>query len=193
MRGEIRIGTWKSFTAHQILSPDGFIWAATAGRFPMRISGSDRYTNGTGEMRWRMFGVVPVMTASGPDTTRSSAGRHASEAVALVPGAAFGPDVVWSGIDDDRAIATIAIGAFTHDVTIDVDEYGALRTVTLPRWGSPDKNAHQIHTFGVMCEAETTFGGYTVPSTMRAGWWLGTERWAQGEFFRCRIEHAEFF
>ncbi len=32
MRGEIRLGRWRSFTARQVLAPpDGYIWAATLG------------------------------------------------------------------------------------------------------------------------------------------------------------------
>ena len=193
MHGEIRIGRWQPFTASQILTPNGFIWAANAGRLPMRVRGFDRHTDGTGEMRWRLFGLVPVVAASGPDITRSAAGRLAAEAVTLVPGAALAPDVDWSLLDDRRATATVTRGGFTHHVTIEVDEDGALRSVTLPRWGNPDKGPYQDHIFGVAFDRERTADGYTVPATLRAGWWYGTERWAEGEFFRCEFDQTEFF
>jgi len=45
---------------------------------------------------------------------------------------------------------------------------------------------------GVRIEAEQTFGGVTIASTMRAGWWWGTERQDEGEFFRARITGAAF-
>ena len=32
------------FTAEQIVAPAGYIWAADAGRFPIKISGFDRYS-----------------------------------------------------------------------------------------------------------------------------------------------------
>jgi hypothetical protein len=32
-----------------------------------------------------------------------------------------------------------------------------------------------------------TFDGVTVPSAGRVGWFFGTHRWEQGEFFRYRI------
>ena len=32
-----------------------------------------------------------------------------------------------------------------------------------------------------------SFAGLTIPSAGRVGWWYGTDRWAQGEFFRYRI------
>jgi len=193
MHGKIRIGRWMPFTATQIVNPSGYIWAATAGRFPLQVNGFDRYSNDTGEMRWRLFGRIPVVTTSGPDVTRSAAGRLASEMVGLTPSGALAPDVTWREIDDNRAIASMVTGAFTHQVTIEVDDHGSLRTVFLPRWASPDKGPFREHLFGVECEGETTFDGYTLPASIRAGWWFGSDRWAEGEFFRCTIDRAEFF
>jgi hypothetical protein len=84
------------------------------------------------------------------------------------------------------------VGDTVHHVTVEVDDHGSLRAVTLPRWGNPDKGAYREHTFGVIVEDEATFGDYTMPS-IRAGWWLGSDRWDEGEFFRCTIDHAELF
>jgi hypothetical protein len=192
MHGTIRIGRWRPFTARQTVGPDSYIWAAESGRFPLRISGFDRYTGGAAEMRWRLDGLIPVVTASGDDVTRSAAGRHASEMIGLVPGGALAPGVTWRGIDFRRAVATVDVGEFTHEVTIEVDDLGVLRSVRLPRWGNPDQGPFEEHIFGVMCEGERDFGGCALPATLRAGWWPGTDRWAAGEFFRCEIDRAEF-
>ena len=193
MHGTIRIGRWMPFTATQIITPGGYIWAATAGRFPLQVTGFDRYSDNTGEMQWRLLRRIPVVTTSGLDVTRSAAGRLASEMVGLLPSGALAPGVTWHGIDEDRAIATVVTGAFTHQVTIDVDDRGSLRQAFLPRWGSPDKGPFQEHLFGVECERETTFDGYTLPASIGAGWWFGSDRWSDGEFFRCEIDRAEFF
>ncbi len=194
MHGTIRIGRWLPFTAHQIVAPTGYIWAAEAGRFPITIRGFDRYSGATGQMSWRLFGRIPVVSASGTDITRSAAGRLASEIIGLTPGGAVGPHVAWDGIDDDRAMAHIAIDGSTHDVTIDVDADGAIRSLSLPRWAQPDKKApFQLHTFGVFCDGQLETGGYTIPRTVRAGWWPDTPRWEQGEFFRATIDGARFF
>ena len=74
MHGQIRIGRWMPFTAHQIVAPDGYLWAAEAGRFGIRVRGFDRYSGATGQMSWRLFGRIPVVSAAGPDITLS-AGR----------------------------------------------------------------------------------------------------------------------
>ncbi len=102
-------------------------------------------------------------------------------------------NVTWVGIDEHRAVASITVDGLTHHVTIDVGDDGALKTVLLPRWGNPDKGPFQLHTFGVMCDGEFSAGGYILPLHMRAGWWLGTPEWEQGEFFRATIDGARFF
>jgi len=192
MHGEIKIGKWWTFTAQQIIAPGGFIWAADAGRFPMRIRGFDQYADGSGQMRWRLFDLIPVMSASGDDITRSAAGRLAGETV-LVPGAALADNVTWTHRDDHHATATIVDGTFTHQVSIDIDDAGSLRAVWFPRWGNPDKQPYREHCFGVEMRGERTFGGYTVPGELSAGWWYDSDRWSDGEFFRCTIDDAEFF
>jgi len=80
MSGEIRLGSWRSFTAHQVLAPPhGFVWAATTRIFGLPVRGFDRYSSGSGQMNWRLGGLTPVMTATGPDVTRSAARRLAGE------------------------------------------------------------------------------------------------------------------
>jgi hypothetical protein len=41
------------------------------------VTGHDRLSSGTGEMRWRLLRLIPGMTAAGPDITRSAYGRLA--------------------------------------------------------------------------------------------------------------------
>lgn len=193
MHGEIKVGRWRPFTAHQVLSPEGFVWAATAGNFPMRIRGFDRCSSGTGEMRWKLAGIVPVMSASDADTYRSAAGRLAGETM-LLPGAVLSDRVVWSDDDEENhATAIVTNGPFTHKVTVEISPDGRLESVSLPRWGNPDGEAHREHIFGVEFESDQQIGNYRVPREMRAGWWVGTARWAKGEFFRATIDSMEFF
>lgn len=54
MRGRIKVGRWLPFHARQVLAPgSGFEWTARAGGV---LSGFDRYADGRGEMRWKLFG-----------------------------------------------------------------------------------------------------------------------------------------
>ncbi len=192
MRGEIRLGSWRPFTATQVLAPPrGFIWAATARFHGLPVTGFDRYSCGSGQMNWRLGGLVPVMTATGPDVTRSAAGRLAGE-MALAPTTFRG--ATWTpGVDDDHAVATWRIDDDQDEraeFTVGAD--GRLLGVVMQRWGNPGGAPFGRYPFGVDIEAERTFAGVTIGSQLRAGWWWGTERQAEGEFFRATITGAEF-
>lgn len=192
MRGHIKLGSWRPFTARQVLAPAGFIWAATARVAGLPVTGFDRYCCGTGQMRWRLLGLLPVMTVSGPDVTRSAAGRLAGETTCWLP-TCF-PAASWApGPEADTAVATWRIGDEDEAVQIRVGPDGRLVHGLLQRWGNPDRHPFARYPFGIAFDAERTFdGGVTIPSVVRAGWWRGTERQDAGEFFRAEITHAVF-
>lgn len=191
MHGQIRLGAWRSFTATQVLRPpDGYIWAAMARFFGLPVVGYDRLSSGAAEMRWRLLGAVPVMSAGGVDLARSAAGRLAGECVLLPTTFAT---ATWTQSDDaDTAVATWSIGDEKDHVEVQVGPDGRLLDVRLQRWGNPDGAAFGRHPFGVCVEDERTFDGITIPATFRAGWWWGTDRQDEGEFFRAEITAATF-
>ncbi len=193
MSGQIKLGpSWRPFQAHQILAPEkGFIWAAEARVGGLFVRGYDRFSAGTGQMRWRLLGILPVVTAGGVDVTRSAAGRLASEGV-LVP-TAFRSAAWSSGPSPNEVVMTRVIDGETEDVTLQVDPAGALTGVSMLRWGTPGGFPPGRYPFGVSIEAEAEFDGLTLPSILRAGWWRGTS-WGNndGEFFRARISTAVF-
>jgi hypothetical protein len=192
MRGEIRLGSWRQFTARQILTPPtGFIWAATARVAGLQVTGFDRYSFGSGEMRWRLLGLIPVMTGSGADVTRSAGGRLAAEGIVLLPTAFRRPS--WTaGPSPDTAVATWHIGDQDEAVHLRIGADGRLLEVLLQRWGNPGGQPYGRYPFGVMVQAERTFAGVTIPSSLTAGWWWGTDRQQEGEFFRAQITAASF-
>jgi hypothetical protein len=191
MRGQIRLGQWRPFTATQVLAPPGgYIWAATARFAGLPVTGYDRLSSGTGEMRWRMLRLIPVMTAAGPDITRSAYGRLAGE-IALIP--TVFQHATWAESEQPgTAAATWRFGEDTETAELRVGDDGQLLQVMVNRWGNPGGEPFGRWPFGVSVEAETGFGGVTIPSRFRAGWWWGTDRQAEGEFFRAHITAAQF-
>lgn len=184
--GEIRIGRWRPFRARQVIAPGvGFVWAATVGRRPPRIVGFDRYTRGAGQMRWRLSGLVPVLSADGPDVDRSAAGRLAGEST-LLPSALLVHGVSWSEVDDERAVARIPAGGRVHPVTVRVDGEGVLREVSMPRWGSPGGGPYREAVFRVTFDGEVRSEGIALPAAFRAGW----DDDPGGEFMRCAVDDA---
>ena len=192
MRGEIRLGgAWHPFSARQLITPGiGFVWAARTRVLGLPVAGYDRYGPGGGELRWRLLGLVPVLSAAGPDITRSAAGRLAGEAV-LVPPAC--PGATWSaGTAPDTAVMTWVLDGEREDALIRVDPDGRLRELSMQRWGDPDGTGYGRHPFGVAFSEEADLAGVRVATVLRAGWAWGTDRQAEGEFFRARIEGVRF-
>jgi uncharacterized protein DUF6544 len=186
MRGEIKLGSWRPFTARQVLAPPrGFIWAASTRLLGLPVTGFDRLSSGSGQMRWRLGGLVPVVSAAGPDVTRSAAGRLAGE-TALAP-TTFRAATWTDGADGDRTVATWRIDGADESAELHVDPDGRLLDVVMQRWGNPLGAPYGRHPFGVAIEAEETFEGVTIGSRLRAGWFWGTDRQDEGEFFRAEI------
>ncbi len=193
MHGEIRIGRWARFTAVQRLSVDrGFVWAATARPLGLPVVGFDRWTRGTGAMRWRLFGALPLITAAGEDVTRSAAGRLAGELLVSLPTAALGPEVAWRALDADRAVAAVRAGGGTHEVTVTVGPEGALTQVVMQRWGPVGRGSYGMQPFGATMHEEVTAGGVTLPRRVTAGWHYGTDRWPGGQFIRWTVDAARY-
>jgi hypothetical protein len=189
MHGEIFLGRWSPFTAGQRLSvTGGFVWAATARLLGLPIRGFDRWTSGTGEMRWRLFGHLPMIAATGADVTRSAAGRHAGELLVALPTAALAPEVRWRPLDDDRAVATLEVGERTHEVTVTVGDDGALAALAMQRWGPLGRGTFGERPFGATFDGELATGGLRVPRRVTAGYGFGTDRWADEQFIRWTVD-----
>lgn len=193
MHGTIRLAPDREplpMTATQFLAPPReFTWEARTHGGLMRIRGFDRYIGGQGEMRWKLLGVIPVMRASGPDITRSAAGRLAMESVlapwALLPGGG----AAWEAVDDDRALFRMRVGDEEVATTVTVAADGRPVRVSAPRWredagpGGPG-----YLRFDVEMEGELQAGGFRLPRRLVAGWRLGEEDGFA--FFEATLDRA---
>jgi hypothetical protein len=195
MAGEMRLGPrqpWLRLRAQQTFAPPtGFVWEASVGRGLTRFAGADTYAHGQGRVAFRLWDLVPIVRASGPDVSRAARGRLAIESiwqpVALLPQRG----VAWTSIDDRMARAVVPIDGEAMPLTLTVAPDGSLESAVMGRWGNltPDGGYAAI-PFGVDVVAERTFGGYTVPSEVRVGWWYGTDR--QFDFFHAEISGANY-
>lgn len=193
MHGEIKLKRWLPFKAEEVIVWDrGFIWSATVRMFAMPIRGSDRIVDGEGSMQWKLLDIIPVMTASGPDITRSAAGRVAAGIVWL-PSVLCGDEVSWTTSNSSHLHARFTAHGETAKLELVVGNKGQLKTLTLPRWGNPDGADFHYVNFGGIVAEEKTMDGYTIPTHLRAGWYFGSDRFeSEGEFFRCIIDNATY-
>jgi hypothetical protein len=58
----------------------------------------------------------------------------------------------------------------------------------MERWGNPGSREFAMHQFGASVDAATSVEGITIASAGSVGWWWGTERHRDGEFFRYTVQ-----
>jgi hypothetical protein len=193
MHGEIRLKGWHPFSAEEVIVwTRGMIWRAAVRMHGISIRGGDSFVDGYGAMRWKMFGVIPLVNASGPDITRSAAGRVNVESIWL-PSVLCGREVAWMESDPCQPQATFTAHGERSQIDYVIDERGGLRSVNTKRWGNPENAAFHYADCGGFVDEEGTFGGYTVPTRMRVGWHFGSPAFeAGGEFFRVIIDSAVY-
>ena len=193
MHGEIKLGEWTPFTAEQVINRErGMIWRAATRMNGLPVRGSDAIIDETGASRWKLLGIIPVVSASGRDVTRSAAGRTNIESIWL-PSVLCQDNISWSRLESGHALARFAAHGEATELELQVAGNGALQSVSILRWGNPDGGPFGYHPFGGLLEAEREFAGYTIPVSVRVGWrFNGAEFEGGGEFFRATIDDAIF-
>lgn len=193
MRGEIKLDRWLSFEAQEVIHAErGMVWEATVKKGRLTIRGHDRLVDGEAEMKWKLMGLIPVMSAAGRDIARSAAGRFAAELIWL-PCALARRSVHWSADEPNAPVAHVSVGRERLDLHLRIADTGALQSMSLLRWGNPDGGAYRYVPFGGLVEKEGMFEGRTIPTKLRVGWHFGTKRFDdEGEFFRVEIEEVAY-
>jgi hypothetical protein len=186
MRGSIKLQRWMPFRARQILNPHtGYVWSA---RVAWLISGADYHADGQGGMDWKLLGLKQLVHAEGPDVSRAAAARGAAEAVWVPTAVLPRYGVEWTADDDHHIRATWMIDGQPFSTMYNLGNDHRIRRTVFDRWGDPDETGTwSIHPFGGEVTSHATFDGLTIPSAGRMGWFYGTERWDEGEFFRFQI------
>jgi hypothetical protein len=187
VRGRVRgRRVWTPFRAqYEITHQLDFMGFGSAAQL---IVGCERYVAGAAERRARLARLVPLQGDGGDDLSRSAAGRAALAAVllptALLP--RFG--VAWQARDANDIRGALQVNDVPVVLRLCVDGDGRLLSAVVDRWGDPDGVGRWgWHPFGAVFTAETSYAGLTVPSAGRAGWYMGTDRWRDGEVLRFRV------
>jgi hypothetical protein len=194
MHGTIRLDADRDplpMTATQVLAPPtGFVWQARTAGGLMRIRGYDRYGQGEGEMRWHLWGLIPVMRATGEDTDRSAAGRLAMEAVLLPSALLPQRGARWEAVDDSTARFHLTVGRETVATTLRVDAEGRPVRASAMRWRGDAGPGGGYVRFDVEMEGEASSDGYRIPARVQAGWELGEPD--EFRFFDATLDRVTF-
>jgi len=193
MHGAIKLRRWHRFKAVQVVTRDAaMIWRASVRMRIASVHGYDRFVDGRGSMKWRLFGIVPVVLAEGADVTRSVAGRVAAESIWLPP-MLLDERVRWSADGPGVARAGMTLAGHSAELRMTLD-HGRLQAIGLSRWGNPDGESFRELPFGAWVDQEATFGDYTIPARVRVGWYFDDPARfdAQGKFFEASIDAAVY-
>jgi hypothetical protein len=174
MTGQFSLGTradpaYMPMRATQVLAaPHGFLWAMSARRGAVAVSGSD-------SGRWTRFwaaGLVPV-------ARRSAFGRYVAEALFWTPAAMLpGPGVDWAAGGPDSARVTVTHGGLTQSVDIAVDPAGLLTEVSFDRWTDANpEHRFRLQRFGGYLGNHAPFAGFNLPRRVTAGNLFGSDDW----------------
>jgi len=194
MSGLLGFGTkaepnYRPMRAWQILAPPhGLVWRVRAGA----ISGSDGAVPDGSWTRFWVFGVAPLVRASGPDHHRSAFGRVAAEAAFWAPASLLPSEHVrWASIDAQTARAVIRYAGFEQAVDIVVGADGAPRRVTIQRWSNanPEKR-FKLQPFGGDLSEFREFGGYRLPTRVEGGNHFGEAEYFP--FFQAEVTRIRF-
>jgi hypothetical protein len=193
MHGKIKIsGNWLSFRAEEVLWDLGFMWTAKMRMKGLPVSGYDLILDGEGTMSWKMLWIIPVMTSSGSDVSRSGIGRMHIESI-LLPSLLAGLAARWSVSESGGPVVTISDYGQSTEIHLTIDDDGGLQSFVGGRWGGPTGDSGCLVPFGGEVLAERTFYGQTLASEVRLGWYFGTDRFEEeGVFFNVIIDDAEF-
>ncbi len=108
-----------------------------------------------------------------------------------LPAVLLGDDVRWTELDG-HPHATVRAHGEPSEVDFDVAADGEVRSVSLPRWGDPAPEPLGYHPFGGLTSDPIEVDGFRIPTRHRVGWFFGTERFDEGEFFRCTVRRVRF-
>jgi hypothetical protein len=107
-RGSMRTkpdGPWMPFEARQhfLFDAPGFIWQTEVGATGLlRFVGRDKYANHQGEMLIKLWSLIPVADAKGPETDQGSRLRLLGE-LCWFPASTLHPQVQWEAVDSSSA------------------------------------------------------------------------------------------
>lgn len=173
---------FRTYRISQILTAGHGIWGSgwTEGRAIPR-SVSFWYTRDGAAGRDAILDLYTVRRNAGPVYSKLLKSRYLYE-LTLLPSALLPQrGAIWQALDDERTQVVVSLDGETMTLELRIGPNGRLLEVTAERWGSvgnPGATFSYI-PFGMVVDEEQTFGGYTIPTRLRGGWWYRTDRYVE--------------
>lgn len=169
---------WNRAISEQVFNADdpAFTWKVKMKMGPLNIiRGKDVFEQGNGMMNIRLFGLIPVVDASGPKIDEGSIQRFLGE-MAWFPQAALKPYITWEQVDAHTAKAVIESHGTRGEGTFYYNSEGDFIKFTALRYKGNDSDAER-EEWVITAEEYATFSGIRVPSSLQATWKLEEGDW----------------
>lgn len=189
--GEFRLGRdkdWMPMTAtqHYTTNPPGFLWRSSMEMFPLvRVTGRDRYAQGTGDIEMRIASLIPVAKKSGGNLDSGALLRYLNETM-WFPAALLLPNVTWEPVDDTSARATLTDAGQSVSAVFIFDDQSRLVNMTADRWNDSEQATLPWST------PMTDYGKFNGIDIATAGtgvWKTGADAY---EYIRLRVTSVEY-
>jgi len=166
-----------------------FLWYADVKMNPIiRLTGYDRFQDGHGSMKIKMFDLFSVVDASGPSIDQGGMMRYLNELMWL-PMGYLHPSVSWGYSDEKSVEVSITINETTVSGIIDFNNDALPINFTAKRYMDGEKGKPTLETWMVPIDSWREYHGVILPEHGFASWLL-----KDGEFqyIELTIEDVEF-
>jgi hypothetical protein len=164
-----------------------FEWRAAFGPNRLvRLSVVDGYLEGVGWLTARVWGLIPVVRAAGPEVDRGEAMRYLAELPWVPHAIGSNPDLSWRALEDGSVEVSTLVGGRAASVRLSLDQKGLIRSATgiRPRLaGKTTIETPFVGRFGDYVE----LGGIRIPRSAELSWEL-----PEGPFTYWRGEVTSF-
>lgn len=124
------------FTATQMISlvAPMFSWEANIKVSAVPVKVCDRLVDGKGELEARLFGVIPVAKATGPELLRGELLRYLAELPWYPIAIINQPLIQWQQVSDSKLIGTLEIDGVKASVEYTFED-GLIKSIYVPDRG----------------------------------------------------------
>jgi len=149
-----------------------FEWRASFGPNRLvRLSVVDRYRDGEGSLGARVWGLIPVVRSSGPDTDRGEAIRYLAELPWVPYAVGSNPELSWRQLADGSVEVSTPVAGRLASVVFSFDDAALVRTASGIRPRLVGKTAVETPFVGSFADY-VELGGIRVPRSAEVSWTL---------------------
>jgi hypothetical protein len=181
---------WLPMVAEQYFTtnPPTYLWHGTIKPFPLlSMSGTDRFSDGHGNMLIQLFSFITLADAYGPGIDQGALLRYLPE-MTWFPTAWLSDYIQWQAIDAQLVKATISYREVTASALLSVNEQGQITHLTAERYRS-EHGQYRLERWSGRFNAYQEASGLHIPTDVEVIWHLDVGDFS---YFRGKLSEIEY-